>query len=104
MSLARANLTTDANVVYTSAGDTAIIAAYICNYSNTAANINLYLLDSNTAPATATDYVIYDQVPIQAHDTLVLDVEKILLDNGGVIRANATANNAVNVTFVYSLV
>jgi len=45
--------------------------------------------------------IIYSNVAITASDTMVLDKEKMILNNGDALYANASANSVVVTTIGY---
>jgi hypothetical protein len=45
---------------------------------------------------------IYSNVTITAGDTLVVETEKIIFSSGDTLRANASANSAINATVSYT--
>lgn len=99
MSISRKLITTAKDVVYESQGETAIVVAYFCNTGNTAAYLNLYVTDTNSTNIAVVDYansIIYSDAEITAGDTLILDVEKIILGDGNCLQASATANTVVS--------
>ena len=107
MSITRKILTTTKDVVYTSSGESAVVVAYFCNKGNTTSYLNVYVTDTNDTNVANVDYancVIYSNTEITAGDTLILDVEKIILGNGNCIQANCTVSNAVVATISWTTV
>lgn len=98
MSISRKLITTAKDVVYESQGETAVVVAYFCNTGNTSAFLNLYVTDTSDTNIANVDYgnsIIYSEAEITAGDTLILDVEKIILGDGNCLQANASANTVV---------
>jgi hypothetical protein len=107
MSISRKLLTTTNDVVYQSSGESAVVVAYFCNKGNTTAYLNIYITDTNDTNVSIVDYsnsVIYSNTEITSGDTLILDVEKIILGDGYCIQANATVSNAVVATISWTSV
>lgn len=107
MSISRKTLTTNKEVVYTSSGDSAVVVAYFCNKGNTTSYINIYVTDTNDTNVANVDYsncIIYSNTEITSGDTLILDVEKIILGDGNSIQANVSANNSVVATVSWTSV
>jgi hypothetical protein len=107
MSISRAILTTAAAPIYTSTGESAVVVGYFCNRSNTTVTMNMYITDtneSNTALVTYANAIVYDTVEITAHDTLIIDMEKIILGDGNSIQANASQDGAIVSTISWTAV
>lgn len=99
MALSQATLTTSAANVYVSSGTTAVTTMYLCNYSASDVTATIYLAQSG---ASATDAnIIYKQIPIAASDTYIIDTERLVLDNGDMIKAFCSANTALTMTVSY---
>jgi hypothetical protein len=73
---------------------------YFCNTDTGARNFDLYLIPSGTADASTT-VQIYKNVQVASSDTYVMDMEKLVLGNGDMLRANASANTAIACTVSY---
>lgn len=82
--------------IHASSGNTVVSTMYLCNYSGSAVTVNLFAVPSAGTPGTANQ--IYKDVSIAAADTLVIDMEKLVLANNETIRANASASSAVTAT------
>jgi hypothetical protein len=107
MSISRKLLSTAQDVVYESSGETAVVVAYFCNKGGSSAYINIYVTDTNDTNTANVDYsncTIYSNTEITAGDTLILDVEKIILGSGNCLQANASANNSVVATVSWTSV
>jgi hypothetical protein len=74
---------------------------YFCNTDTAARNLNVYLMPRGTLIADEK-VQIYKDVQIAAGDTLVVDMEKLVLGNGDMIMANASANLAITATVSYT--
>jgi len=94
MSITTANITTTVGNIYTSSGNTVMSVAYFCNYSSSPAQITVHLVPSGGSANVLNR--IYSNVSITAGDTLVVETEKILFASGDSLRANASANSAIN--------
>lgn len=101
MALSNAALTTSVSNIYVSNGNTVISTMYFTNTSGAAVNLNVFLLPTGNVTANVLNQV-YSQVLIAANDTFVVDWEKLVLNNGDQIRANASANSALNATISYT--
>jgi hypothetical protein len=101
MSISNTSLTLAASNIYVSSGNTVVSVMYFCNTDSAARNLNVYLMPRGTA--IADDAVqIYKDVQIAAGDTLVVDMEKLVLSSGDMIRASASANLAITATVSYT--
>ena len=99
MSIVNRTLSTIPDPVYTSAGQTVVTLGYFCNIDSLAQNINIFLVPNGSSPDLTN--IIYSNVQITSSDTMVMDMEKIILDNGDAMYANATANSAIVATIGY---
>lgn len=99
MALARATLTTSAANVYVSSGNSAVTTMYLCNYSVSDVTVSLYLVP--TAGSASDSNIIYKTLPIPAGDTYVIDSERLVLSNGDMLQALASANTSVTATLSY---
>jgi carbonic anhydrase/acetyltransferase-like protein (isoleucine patch superfamily) len=73
---------------------------YFCNTDATAKNVNVYAVPSGTATVNG-NVQIYKDVQIAPGDTFVVDMEKLVLANGDMIQAYASANIAITATVSY---
>lgn len=98
MALTNTFLTTTPSLIYNSTGTNAVVSAYFCNLSSNAVQFTLYAIPSGgTAEDTNT---IYKTINITPSDTFVMDVEKIILEDGEALWGSATEETAVAVTVV----
>jgi len=100
MSISNTSLTLATANIYVSSGNTVVSVMYFCNTDSAARNLNVYLMPQGTATANAA-VQIYKDVQIAAGDTLVVDMEKLVLADGDMIRASATAANVITATVSY---
>jgi len=100
MAISNTLLTTVVSNVYVSSGNTVVSVMYFCNTDSSARTFNLYAVPSGTATIDG-NVQIYKNLQIQANDTFVVDMEKIVLANGDTLRANASANIAITTTVSY---
>jgi hypothetical protein len=99
MALAQAQLTTSAAAVYTSSGTSATTVIFFCNTSVSAVTLDVYAVP-NAGAASATTQLI-SEVSINAKDTYILNLEKIVLANGDSIQAKASAGTSISATVSY---
>lgn len=85
-----------ASSVYTSSGSSAITTIHIANYTNTTITANVFVVPSGGSAGNNT--IIYSNYSITAYNTLVIDSEKFILDNGDAIMANCNAANSLTAT------
>jgi len=102
MTIAISTLSTVANAVYTSTGNTAITSLTLCNYSASNVTANLYVVPNGNSAGTTT--VALANVLLAVHDTLQMYVaaEKLLLGPGDAIYCNASANTSVTAVTSYT--
>jgi len=86
--------TTDTDV-YTSSGESGITTLLICNHhASTDAIVNVYVVPS--ADTVGTSNQILKNLTIVAGDTFVMDMEKLILDNGDTIVVQSNVANVIN--------
>jgi hypothetical protein len=100
MAISNTILSTIASNIYVSSGNTVISVMYFYNNDSTTRAFNVFLLPSGTSAATNATQ-IYGNVQVTPADTFVIDLEKIVLSNGDMIRASATANVVVTASVSY---
>lgn len=95
MTIAIGNVTTAAANVYVSTGNTAITWLSITNYSAGNVAANVFVVPSGNTAGNLN--VILSQIEIATQDTYQLYTggEKLLLDNGDSIQANANVDNSI---------
>lgn len=84
--------------IYTCAstnGD-AITTMYFCNRGASATTFNLYVVPGSFI--ANSNNIVYTNKIITAGDTYIIDWEKLVLNNGDTIRANANVGNAIVAT------
>jgi len=88
-----------AQSIFTSAGTNGdvITTMYFCNINNAFQTANVFVVKSGQV-ANVDLNQIYSNVAIQSGDTLVVDMEKLVLAPGDSIRANCTTSDKVLVT------
>ncbi len=104
MAISVANVTTTISSVYTSAGNSAITFASLCNYS--AGNVTV---DVHIVPAGGTagnSNIILSSLELTAEDTYQLyqGGEKLLLDDSDSIQVEASDNDAVTVVISHTAI
>jgi len=78
----------------------AFTVIYFCNTHSGAVTVTVYAVPGGSVAGTSTK--IYDAVSIAAGDTLIIDTEKVLLDDGDLIQADASVDNVVIATCSYT--
>jgi hypothetical protein len=99
MAITNATLTLNPANIYVSSGNTVVSTMYFCNYGPTAANLNVWAVP-NTLSAQSDVHLIYREVQIAAADTFVIDMEKLALQNGEQIKANAGGFVSATINYV----
>jgi len=99
MAITSSILDTVGSAIYTSSGTTVVSVMYFCNLDSSARSINLNLVSAGNI--VAANNQIYKNVTIASGDTFVIDMEKLVLGNGDVLAANASANSAITATVSY---
>ena len=99
MSITNSTLTTVASPIYTSSGSTATTVIYFHNLNGSAQTFNLYVVPNGQTLANVNR--IYGNKSVASNDTYIIDLEKLLLDNGDRLYANASANTSIVTTISY---
>ena len=87
---------TGATTMYTSTNTTAITCMFFFNDNAAARTINLHVVQSGDS-ATTTNQIV-KAISIDAGDSYVINLEKLVLDNGDTIQASASAGSSVYAT------
>lgn len=102
MTLAVSTLTTTANTIYVSTGNSAITSLTLCNYSPGNVTANLYVVPNSELPDTTN--IMLAAILITSGDTYQIynAAEKLLLGPGDSICANASANTTITAITSYT--
>lgn len=96
MAINNTSLTTTAESIYTSSGDSAITTIHLCNYSAVPVQANIYAVPSSGNADNST--VIYANVTVTAYNTLIIYQEKFILGSGDALYANVSSIDSVTAT------
>ena len=100
MAIQSTTLTSTATSILPDSNSRALTVVYFYNSDTSAVTINVHAVPSgDTAGLTNT---IYGGISVNAGDTLIIDTEKVLLDDGDKIQATASTDNVVFVTCSYT--
>lgn len=89
-----------ASSIFTSAGVSgdAVTTMYFCNPGTSPwVTCNVFLVKNGSVANPSTN-IVYSNVAITAGDTLVIDLEKLVLGNGDMIMANASTGSGLIAT------
>lgn len=82
---------TTSTMIFQALGEQAITTIFFCNTSDvTDTSLNIYLVPNGDAVSSSTQ--IIKALSLPASETFIMDTEKLILDNGDAIWANATDN------------
>jgi len=102
MAIQSTSLTLGRANIYVSSGTSVVSVMYFCNQNSAAANLNVWTV-SNASVAgggVSAANLIYREVQIAAADTFVVDMEKLALNNGDYVVANAGPTINATVSFL----
>ena len=99
MAIQNTALTTTAQSVYTSTGNSVVSTMHIPNYTGTPITCNVWVVP-NGGTVSFTN-IVYGNVTITAYNTLVVDREKFILANGDKLYANVSASSSASCTITY---
>ena len=85
-----------ASSIFTSTGANAVTTVHITNFTGSTVTANIFAVPSGSSAGNTT--VIYSNYNITAYNTLVIDSEKFILDNGDAIMANCSAADSLTAT------
>lgn len=89
---------TGTTTVFSAVGQQAITVMYICNTTGSDAEVTVYCMDSDVSLTPSANNTIYSNLLVTANDTYVISTEKVILDNGDLVTAEANVGNAITVT------
>jgi hypothetical protein len=91
MTISSFALTVTPAAIFTSIGTSVVSVGYFCNIDpNGSQSFSLWLVQNGLDPGD--DNIVYKDFPLTVGETLVIDREKIVLDNGDSVYANCSAN------------
>lgn len=96
--------TTGDTAVYTSLGTNAVLTVFVCNTGtpdNTDESVNLAYVNINLVPsggASSVANTIVTNLAVPAGETIMFSDEKIVLEDGDMIKATASVANLLSVT------
>ena len=99
MAISNATLSLVPSNVYISSGNTVVSVMYFCNQGTATANLNVWAITAPNA-IVSTNSIIYKEVQLAVADTLVIDMEKLVLSNGDQIKANTGGTISATVSYV----
>lgn len=105
MAINSARLTTTGDtLVYTSSGTNAVVTMLICNTGTpdlTDEGVNLANLTLNfvkSGQSSGVDNTVVKSLAVPAGETVIFSDEKVVLENGDMIRATSDASNLISIT------
>lgn len=96
MALSNTPVLSSATDIYTSVGETCVVSAFFCNYSTNPVDINLFAVPSGGSATNSS--IIFKSLTINASDTFILNIERIVLDDGDKLVCSASTSGAVTAT------
>jgi hypothetical protein len=98
MAITNTQLTSTSPItVFSTVGQAVVSTVYVCNTSGSDVSVDVHAIAGNIAAAGAEN-AIYANLAVVANDTYVMDVEKLVLENGDALVFTANTANAVTVT------
>lgn len=96
MAITSTQLGTSDTTIYTSSGETAVTALFLCNTHSADITVSLHVVESGGA--IADNRLILKDYNIPAGDTLTFEWEKLILGNGDFISGLASTGSKITVT------
>lgn len=84
--------------VFQATATEAVTVMYICNTSDQDVVVSVFCIDSDDSTGGGDENMIYSELSITAHDTYVIDTEKLILDVNDEIEVQASISDVVTVT------
>ena len=100
MAIVNTSLTTSAANIHASSGNTVVVTVYLCNTDTVARTVNMYLIPA--AGTASSSNQIIKNLSIAASDTYIMNTERLVLANGEMLQADASANAVVTATVSYT--
>lgn len=99
MAITSTQLGTTNTTIYTSSGETAVTALFLCNTHSADVTVSVHVVESSGT--VADNRLILKDYNIPAGDTLTFEWEKLILGNGDFISGLASSGNKITVTASY---
>ena len=99
MAIAQQLVGNTATTIYTSSGSSATTVIFFMNDNASARTLDVYIVPNGDSAGTSTQ--IIKSLSIDAADTYILNIEKIVLGNGDTIQATASATSSIYATVSY---
>lgn len=99
MAITQTTVGTSATAIYTSSGTSATTVIYFMNGHSASVTLQIHVVPSG-GTASATNLIVKDLV-VAASDTYVMDVEKLILENGDTVQASSDVAAVVQATVSY---
>ena len=100
MAIVNTSLATSAANIYASSGNSVVVTVYLCNTDTVARTVNMYLVPA-AGTASASNQIIKN-LNLAASDTYIMNTERLVLANGEMLQADASANAVVTATVSYT--
>jgi hypothetical protein len=91
--------TTVGNICVSTNATTAITSMYFCNTGSNMESFTVFVVPQGETQSPV--HTIYEAVQVAAHDTYIVEAEKLLLSDGDTIQAVATTANVIAATVSY---
>jgi hypothetical protein len=90
---------TTSTMIFLASGEQAITTLFFCNTSDdTDSLLNIYLVPDGNAVSSATQ--IIKSLALPATETFIMDTEKLILNTGDTIWANASENLVITASVI----
>ena len=89
---------TNPTTVFGAVGQQAITVMYICNTTATTCSVNVFVINSSDSVGAAFNNMVYSSLELTGHETYVISLEKLILDNLDLIDVEANIADCITVT------
>lgn len=100
MAIVNTSLATSAANIYASSGNSVVVTVYLCNTDTVARTVSLFAVPA-AGTASSSNQIIKD-LTIAPSDTYIMNTERLVLANGEMLQANASANSVITATVSYT--
>jgi hypothetical protein len=89
---------TNPTTVFDAVGQQAITVIYLCNTTSTTCKVSMFVIDSTDSVGAAYSNMVYSELELTGHETYVVSLEKLILDNSDLIEVEADTADCITVT------
>lgn len=89
---------TNPTTVFDAVGQQAITVMYICNTTATTCSVNVFVINSADSTGAAFSNMVYSELELTGHETYVISLEKLILNDNDLIDVEANIADCITIT------